>query len=66
MIFIGPASSCDSLGGTWWAARYGAWIEVSKLKQYIKLGEQIKNFKTIKTGSIQFKLEETPPTEIDN
>ena len=38
MIFIGPASSCDSFGGTWWAARYGAWIEVSKSKQYIKLG----------------------------
>ena len=47
MIFSGSASSCDNLGGTWSAARYGAWIEVSKSKQYIKLGEQIKNFKTI-------------------
>ena len=47
MIFIGSASSCDCLGGTWWAARYGVWIEVSKSKQYIKLGEQIQIFKTI-------------------
>ena len=45
MIFIGAASSCDSLAGTWWAARYGAWIEGSKSKQYIKLGAQIKIFK---------------------
>lgn len=37
MIFIGSASSCDSLGGTWWAARDGAWIEVFKSKQYIEL-----------------------------